>query len=163
MPLVLDPSARDNIEPFKKRRGLLAAMCFYDTDDEIDILPTLRLGSLQHLESLANPGGCSKKDLQATARFASRLFKECPGRRAIVAIRLVLRHTHLMAIPRPVSLHRRLFAGHFIECKVELQHIDVRLAEETEKPALCVFGNKLAKAGFGQVPRAGDARHLEKG
>jgi hypothetical protein len=50
-----------------------------------------------------------------------------------------------------------------IKCKIQLQHVDSRLAEESPLPPLGVLADKTPQAVFRYAARPCDARYLELG
>src|SRR5262249_40880200 len=108
--LVLDMTARDDLEPVEQRLGLLAAMRLDDADDDVEPLAALSLRRLQHREGLADPWCSAEEDLQAAAGFAGRLLEERLRRGARVAINALVGHSrHLAASPA-----RQVYAGCYL-------------------------------------------------
>src|SRR3974390_1682437 len=75
---VVDPFARDGLQAYEKRLGLLAAVRLDHADDDIVAVSLPRAGGLQHGVSLAHAGSGSHEDAQLpdAALFALRCFQQ---------------------------------------------------------------------------------------
>src|SRR5258708_5369395 len=62
-----------------------------------------------------------------------------------------------------VNLKPALTRCRAVESQVEFEHIDARLAEETDEAVARVFGDKLADPIFRQVAGLGNPRDLKQG
>ncbi len=91
-PLVIDMSARNDLEAVKQGLRLAAAMGFDDADDDIHAIRDLRLAGHQHLVSLADSGRRTEKNLQPPARLGQRPFEKGIGRRSAWYVAAVVCH-----------------------------------------------------------------------
>jgi hypothetical protein len=64
---VVDAPARHGLEPFEQRRGVGAAMCFDEAEDDVDAAAAQRVCFLEHAIGLSHPGGGPDVDLQSPA------------------------------------------------------------------------------------------------
>jgi len=96
-------SAGQHLEALEQRLGFRAAMGFDDADHDVPPgeLRGLRLG--QHLEGLADAGGCAEKDLETARRLAPRRLEQGVGRRSpllsVLGIHVWLRPTACFKTP----------------------------------------------------------------
>ena len=92
--LVLDAAARNDLETFEQRFGLLAAMGFHHADDDIVTVLPPRTCLLQHLVGLADTRRGADEDLQlaGTAFLAPRRFQQGFRRRPLVRVAPLLCH-----------------------------------------------------------------------
>ena len=116
-------------------------------------MPSCRFGpgGLQHLVGLADAGRGAEKDLQAAAAPSPGAPPRA-ARRARVAgsDRAAVGHARSMLCPLSRS-RATLPWGRRVERQVEGQHVDARLADEAEEPALDVRADELPDRVLGQV------------
>ena len=110
--------------------------------------------------SCRRPGAAPRKIFSRPRRLAAAPPRA--GRRARAACRGVVGRPSGMPMPRSALLRPRLVEG-----EVERQHVDARLAEQAERPALGVGGDQRAdarpRAGRGPWPRAAPGRAAAAG
>ena len=70
--LVLDAPARNDLEAFEQRLGLLAAVGLDDADDDVVAVLLARAGLLQHLVGLADAGRGTDEDPELADAPSSR-------------------------------------------------------------------------------------------
>ena len=66
---MLDPPARQHLEPGEQGRGLAPAVGLDDADDHVDAVVLAAPGRGQHLVGLADPGRGAEEDLEPAAPF----------------------------------------------------------------------------------------------
>src|SRR5262249_4429709 len=117
--LVLQVTARDDVQPVKQRFGLFATVRLDHADNDILALFQPRAGLLEHLIGLADAGGRTEKNLQPASRalLLARLREQGIGRRALVGLTPLIRHAVLSPYAGLNPRQRSLCAG-FIQSKI---------------------------------------------
>ena len=136
---ILDPPARDDLEPVEQLLGLRPAVRLDEADDEVRAARGPAMALLEHPVGLADAGRHPEVDPQpATLALAARGAD--PGQHLLggrAAVRIV---------SRSLVGHAWLGLSHIVrqqavEVEVEEQDVDPRLAEEAEERLLGVAGD----------------------
>ncbi|MGY3342816.1 hypothetical protein ACVWYK_001585 [Bradyrhizobium sp. USDA 4470] len=91
---IVEPLARDHLEPANQRLSLGPAMGLDKADHDIDAGLAPGMGALQHLVGLADTGGGADEDLQLAVRalLPARGFQQRLRRRSLFGIAALLNH-----------------------------------------------------------------------
>ena len=134
---VLDPAARNDLEPVEQLDRVRPAVGLDEADDEVRAAGHAAMALVEHLEGLADARRHAEVDAEAAAR-ARRLGLDP--------------RQHL--VRRRADVERvALGVGHCeqaVQVEVEHQDVDARLAEEAEERLLGVAGDRRADVVLGQ-------------
>ena len=119
--LVLDLPARHDLEPGELRLGLGAAVRLDHADHDVDAVDLAAARGRQHLVGLADAGRGAEEDLQLAALLLFRRLQERVGRGACLSGSSGHRSPRMSPLLQSV------------ERQIELQDVDVRLADQAEK------------------------------
>ena len=146
-----DRLARQHLEAVDQLLGFAPSVRFDQADNDIAAARFVRAGGAEHGVGFSDAGSGAEKNLQMSAPFLSGQGEERVGRSSL---RCVGGHS---ASSRGGNLRLQI-----VEREIELEHIDARLAEQAERAAFDLAFDQRADAGFRQVARLGDARHLKQ-
>ena len=161
---VVEAMARDDFEPLNQRLGLFASVGFDHASDHIDAALGAGPCLLEHLIGFTDARRGAHEDLElAGAAFLSPCsFEQGIRRGSLVLITTLICHEAPVPDAGRTARQASLLAG-AVQCQIERQHIDARLAEQPKGAALDVLVDELADAIFGHVARLRNARDLEQG